>query len=57
MDTLVNFGHSKMTYQNRSLEEWKLIFKDLNLEIIAEKQKRVLLIFRQATFVLKTSNE
>ena len=57
MDTLVNFGHSEMTYQNRSLEEWKLIFKDLNLEIIAEKQKRVLLIFRQATFVLKTSNE
>jgi len=23
MDTLVNFGHSEMTYQNRSLKEWK----------------------------------
>jgi len=57
MDTLVNFGHSEMTYQNRSLEEWKLIFKDLDLEIIAEKQKRVLLIFRQATFILKTLND
>lgn len=56
MDTLVNFGHSEMTYQNRSLREWKLIFKDLDLEIIAEKQKRVLLIFRQVTFILKTKN-
>jgi Methylase involved in ubiquinone/menaquinone biosynthesis len=57
MDTLVNFGHSEMTYQNRSLKEWKQIFKALDLEIIAEKQKRVLLFFRQATFILKTKND
>jgi len=57
MDTLVNFGHSKMTYQNRSLREWKEIFKELNLEIINEKQKRVLLIFLQVTFVLKTDSK
>ncbi len=56
MDTLVNFGHSAMTYQNRSLKEWRAIFEDLDLEIIAEKEKRVLLFFRQVTFVLKTNN-
>ncbi len=53
MDTLVNFGHSEMTYQNRSLKEWKVIFKDLDLEIVAEKEKRVLVFFRQVTFVLR----
>jgi len=49
MDTLVNFGHSEMTYQNRSLKEWKAIFEDLDL-------KRVLFFFRQVTFVLKARN-
>jgi len=53
MDTLVNFGHSEMTYQNRSLQEWKVIFKELRLEVVAEKEKRVLGIFRQATVLLK----
>lgn len=52
MDTLVNFGHSEMTYQNRSLKEWKVIFAELGLEVVAEKEKRVLGIFRQVTFVL-----
>ncbi len=54
MDTLVNFGHSDMTYQNRSLKEWKVIFKELGLEVVAEKEKRVLLFFRQVTFVLRS---
>lgn len=53
MDTLVNFGHSNMTYQNRSVDQWNSIFNDLGLEVVVFKQKRVLLFFRQATFVVQ----
>lgn len=53
MDTLVNFGHSEMTYQNRSLREWKIIFAELGLEVVQEKEKRVLGIFRQVTFLVQ----
>jgi len=57
MDTLVNFGHSNMTYQNRSIQEWQLIFKDLDLELIETKEKKVLLFFKQVTFVLHHQKE
>ena len=53
MDTLVNLGHSNMTYQNRSSSEWLLIFKDLELKLIEKREKRVLFFFKQATFVLE----
>ncbi|MEM9821606.1 MAG: class I SAM-dependent methyltransferase [Bacteroidota bacterium] len=53
MDTLVNFGHSQMTYQNRSTEEWKAIFRELGLELKQHREKRVLFFFRQATFVVE----
>lgn len=56
MDTLVNLGHSSMTYQNKSDAEWKLAFEELGLELIEESSKSVLLFFRQATYVLKTKS-
>lgn len=52
MDTLVNLGHSNMTYQNKNDPEWKTTFKQLGLKVVFEKQKRVLLFFRQVTYVL-----
>jgi len=55
MDTLVNLGHSNMTYQNRSVVQWKSIFKDLGLEVLELREKRVLLFFRQATFLVQHS--
>lgn len=57
MDTLVNLGHSKMTYQNKSDKEWKQTFKELNLDLVAESTKPVLLFFRQATYILQTTND
>lgn len=56
MDTLVNLGHSSMTYQNKSDKEWKATFEQLNLKLVAESSKSVLFFFRQATYVLKTTN-
>jgi ubiquinone/menaquinone biosynthesis C-methylase UbiE len=54
MDTLVNLGHSSMTYQNKSDSEWKTTFDELGMELIEESSKPVLFFFRQATYVLKT---
>jgi len=56
MDTLVNLGHSSMTYQNKSDSEWKVTFDELGLELIEESSKPVLFFFRQATYVLKTKS-
>jgi len=52
MDTLVNFGHSSMTYQNKSDSEWKTAFEELGLDLVEESSKSVLFFFRQATYVL-----
>ena len=53
MDTLVNLGHSKMTYQNKSDAEWKQVFEALQLKLVAESSRPVLLFFRQATYILE----
>ncbi len=53
MDTLVNLGHSNMTYQNKNDKEWKTTFKQLGLKVVSEKQKSVLLFFRQVTYVVE----
>ncbi len=53
MDTLVNFGHSSMTYQNKSDKEWRATFEELGLTLVEQSSKRVLFFFRQATYVLK----
>lgn len=50
MDTLVNLGHSKMTYQNKSDTEWKQVFEQMGLQLIAQQNRRVLGIFCQATY-------
>ncbi len=52
MDTLVNLGHSNMTYQNKNDKEWKILFKQLNLQLVHEHKRRVLLFFTQKTYVL-----
>ncbi len=56
MDTLVNLGHSSMTYQNKSDLEWKATFDELGMELVEESSKSVLFFFRQATYVLKTKS-
>jgi ubiquinone/menaquinone biosynthesis C-methylase UbiE len=56
MDTLVNLGHSSMTYQNKSDSEWKAAFEELDLELVEDSSKSVLFFFRQATYVLKTKS-
>ncbi len=53
MDSLVNFGFSDMTYQNKSDKEWKMVFEALGLELVAESSRSVLVFFRQATYVLE----
>lgn len=53
MDTLVNLGHSNMTYQNKNDQEWKKTFNQLGLKVLTENQKKVLLFFRQVTYVLE----
>lgn len=52
MDTLVNLGHSSMTYQNKSDKEWRAAFEALNFKLNHSSSKAVLGIFRQATYVL-----
>lgn len=53
MDTLVNLGHSSMTYQNKSDAEWKATFEDLGLRLIEVHQQSVLFFFQQNTYILE----
>jgi ubiquinone/menaquinone biosynthesis C-methylase UbiE len=53
MDTIVNFGHSKMTYQNKSEKGWEVLFDELNLKILSKRRKSVLFFLRQTTYHLK----
>lgn len=53
MDTLVNLGHSSMTYQNKSDAGWKTAFEAMNWQVVAESSQSILLFFRQATYVLE----
>lgn len=53
MDTLVNLGHSSMTYQNKSDAEWKATFEELGLRLIEVYQQSVLLFFQQNTYILE----
>ncbi len=51
-DTVVNMGFSRMTYQNKNDKEWKTLFRQMNLDLNSVIYNRVLLFFRQATYVL-----
>ena len=53
IDLIVNFGHSKMTYQNKSETGWEETFKSLDLQVLSKRRKPVLLFFRQTTYYLK----
>jgi len=52
VDLIVNFGHSKMTYQNKKEEQWESIFNDIDLELLSKRRKSVLLFFQQTTYHL-----
>lgn len=54
MDTIVNWGHSQMTYQNKSTPEWLAVFETLGMKVESVKNRRVLLFFTQTHFVLKS---
>jgi ubiquinone/menaquinone biosynthesis C-methylase UbiE len=53
MDTLVNLGHSSMTYQNKSDAAWKAVFAAMNWKVVAESSQSILFFFRQATYVIE----
>lgn len=53
MDTLVNLGHSAMTYQNKSDAEWQAAFEKLGLRLLDVRQQSVLLFFQQNTYLLE----
>ncbi|MCI5056026.1 MAG: class I SAM-dependent methyltransferase [Flavobacteriales bacterium] len=55
VDTIVNLGFSKMTYQNRSEAQWEDIFEQLNLTILNKQTKSVLFIFQQTVYHLKNT--
>jgi len=55
IDLIVNLGHSKMTYQNKTEAGWEDTFNTLGLEILSKRRKSVLLFFRQTTYHLKKS--
>lgn len=52
-DTIVNLGHSKMTYENKSEKEWEKLFDALGLHLQHKITKRKLLFFQQTTYNLK----
>lgn len=56
IDTLVNFGFSNMTYQNKSDKAWQQLFANMSLQIENVSYKRVLFFFKQATYFLKKKN-
>lgn len=53
MDTLVNLGHSAMTYQNKSDAEWRATFEDLRLRLLKCDEQSILLFFQQNTYLLE----
>ena len=53
MDLLVNFGQSKMNYQNKSERGWEELFNELNLKVLSKKRNRVLWVFRQTLYYLE----
>lgn len=52
-DTLVNAGFSPMTYQNRNDTGWRELFRQCGLKVTDFRERRVLLFFRQATYLLE----
>ncbi len=53
VDFIINFGHSKMTYQNKTEADWEDIFSDYDLEVVSKQRKPILLFFQQTTYFLK----
>jgi SAM-dependent methyltransferase len=52
-DTLVNFGSSKMPYQNKSCSGWLAVFQELNAKVVHEEGKRTAIFFRQHVFIIE----
>ncbi len=55
IDLIVNFGHSKMTYQNKTEQGWESVFEKYNLEVISKRRRSVLFFFQQTTYQLRKS--
>jgi len=55
LDSIVNLGHSKMTYQNKSEENWEAIFANQQLEVRSKERKSILFFFQQTTYFLEKS--
>lgn len=53
VDLIVNFGHSKMTYQNKTEENWEKIFKKNELKVLSKRRRAVLFFFTQTTYKLE----
>lgn len=54
-DTIVNMGHSAMTYQNRNEAGWAEIFNELGLEMTFQQSRPALGIFRQTWFIVQNA--
>lgn len=54
-DTIVNLGHSRMTYQNKSEKGWERVFDALGLKLVEKTNKKVLFFFRQTTYLLQVT--
>ena len=53
MDTLVNLGHSSMTYTNKNVAEWRAVFQEQGWTLKKATPRRVLLFFTQMTYVIE----
>jgi len=56
VDLIVNLGHSKMTYQNKTEKDWENIFKKYELEILSKRRRSILMFFQQTTYYLRKSD-
>ncbi len=55
LDFIVNMGHSKMTYMNKSENEWEALFARNGLNISGKQTSRVLFFFQQTTYHLSVN--
>ena len=53
MDLIVNLGHSKMTYQNKSESSWENLFAKHNLKIVSKKGSQFYYSFNKLHIIYK----
>lgn len=55
VDSIVNWEFRGHPHTNKSDKEWLQLFKELGLKLEYKNEQRFFLLFRQVTYVLKTS--